>query len=549
MVRYLAQPSFLSGLLAISTLAWMAPVGDQPALAQTGPHSCSLLTSAQSTPQGFGAVYNLFSAARELLLNVECGSSSSATLTVGNGQQTLYIYRFAYEWIDNQWKQIALSGSQLAGNEWYIGTASASLFRSQQQLSENNFVVAYTCSWVNNTWKCGCRDQHCSTNFWQLQGFTQRASSEGSSAVGSGSKIPAATRTVNVSNPSQLSSAILNAQPGDHIILANGTYSGFTISRSGRSSEPIVIRGANLHGAKLTGGITVSGDFVWIVGMDLGDNTLSVEGNDNRVTRNLLTAAEIDVTSSARRAEIDHNELRGGNTSDNKKKHGVDIAQPCGSSLNHHVYRNYFHDSTGGSDRNVIVAGNLGGQFCSISNSIVEYNLIENWEHGSCLSTKGGGTTFQFNTCSGNRNEGPRVRQGDENKFIANWIESRNGLRIYRYGNVVIGNRFIGGPLRISSGNCDAKPDEQVTKVCDEGYVPATNTLVVGNVGPIEVGFNFSGYDTMPARSTRIEAHDGSMKFGKHVGTTQAATTNRIVPEAFKLLPSQVGPNAPTAPK
>jgi hypothetical protein len=52
------------------------------------------------------------------------------------------------------------------------------------------------------------------------------------------------TRLVSVSSSSQLSSAISNAQPGDQIRLAAGTYSGIrNITRSGTQSRPIVLCG------------------------------------------------------------------------------------------------------------------------------------------------------------------------------------------------------------------------------------------------------------------------------------------------------------------
>jgi hypothetical protein len=180
MLRDLVHAWRFSGMLLVLALAGTGTVADQPALAQTGApspspgstsHPCHLLTSAQSVPDGHGAAYNVFSVAKELLLEVECGSSSNATLTVGNGQNTTYIYRVAYEWINGAWKEIALSGPERAASDWYVGTATANLMRSQAQLAGDNFVVAYTCLWQNNAWKCGCRDSSCSQAYWQLQAF------------------------------------------------------------------------------------------------------------------------------------------------------------------------------------------------------------------------------------------------------------------------------------------------------------------------------------------------------------------------------------------
>jgi hypothetical protein len=66
------------------------------------------------------------------------------------------------------------------------------------------------------------------------------------------------TRLVPISTASQLSSAITNAQPGDLIQLAPGTYSGsWTASRSGTATKPVVLCGprtAVLNGGSLTNG-------------------------------------------------------------------------------------------------------------------------------------------------------------------------------------------------------------------------------------------------------------------------------------------------------
>lgn len=61
----------------------------------------------------------------------------------------------------------------------------------------------------------------------------------------------AATCTVNVSSAAQLTAALANAQPGDTIKLANGTYKGqFKATANGSSAAPITVTGGS--GAVLT---------------------------------------------------------------------------------------------------------------------------------------------------------------------------------------------------------------------------------------------------------------------------------------------------------
>jgi hypothetical protein len=76
--------------------------------------------------------------------------------------------------------------------------------------------------------------------------------------------LPSAGRVVNVSSSSALSSALSNAQPGDRIVLAPGTYSGnksFS-NRSGTQSQPIVLCGP--RSAVITGDIRPTGIRYWI---------------------------------------------------------------------------------------------------------------------------------------------------------------------------------------------------------------------------------------------------------------------------------------------
>ena len=60
---------------------------------------------------------------------------------------------------------------------------------------------------------------------------------------------PAPLRTVNVSSSSALTTALGNALPGDHIILADGAYSIAKVTgKSGTEANPIVVKAANRLG-------------------------------------------------------------------------------------------------------------------------------------------------------------------------------------------------------------------------------------------------------------------------------------------------------------
>ena len=123
------------------------------------------LVSGTTIPQGYGASYNLFTSTKELLVQASC-SGTTATLTLGSPQT--YTYKTAYTWNSSTatWKPHTLTCTGTpASSAWCIGTATA-----QTTLTENpTALLGYACSWVNNAWKCGCRDTTCTTSSWQMQ--------------------------------------------------------------------------------------------------------------------------------------------------------------------------------------------------------------------------------------------------------------------------------------------------------------------------------------------------------------------------------------------
>jgi hypothetical protein len=71
-------------------------------------------------------------------------------------------------------------------------------------------------------------------------------------------KIASVLRVVNVSTGGQLTNALANAQPGDSIVLANGTYSGhFVMAVNGTVTNPVILQGG--RNAILDGGDTNTG--------------------------------------------------------------------------------------------------------------------------------------------------------------------------------------------------------------------------------------------------------------------------------------------------
>ena len=94
---------------------------------------------------------------------------------------------------------------------------------------------------------------------------------------------PANATTINVSNASEFSSALSNAQPGHVIVLQPGNYVGtFQINNSGTSSNPIFIRGADRTGSVIQGSPTSgTGSFLRIYGSYVTVENLTIENTGN----------------------------------------------------------------------------------------------------------------------------------------------------------------------------------------------------------------------------------------------------------------------------
>lgn len=264
---------------------------------------CNGYQSGTTPPAGYAAAWNVLSSGRELLLTGTCdfGANTSVS-TVGTGASNQYVYKMRYYYAPNQsqWVETTLNGTFAPGsNDWLAGKGT---LNATAPTIETLYWVGYVCQWQadSSTWKCGCRDAACATNYWSLQTMVNPnigSGASGGSAGGNntgGGNLPSATRTVNVASAAQLTTALNNAQPGDHIVLANGSYNGFTVEKSGTSVKPIVIRAANVLGAKV-GNVTINGNYVWVMGMNAGGSYFLINGSYARFSRNYLKSGSIAV--------------------------------------------------------------------------------------------------------------------------------------------------------------------------------------------------------------------------------------------------------------
>jgi hypothetical protein len=147
-----------------------------PSGKSTGSSGCNSLNSTIPLFQGYAAAFNVFSSGKELLLTADC-SSSQPKITIGSDNPNILVYNKGYKTSGTSWTPLTLTceGQSISDNNgitWCKGMGTATLGESDA------WFAAYTCQQISGLWKCGCRDQACTTTsttrtggLWQLQGI------------------------------------------------------------------------------------------------------------------------------------------------------------------------------------------------------------------------------------------------------------------------------------------------------------------------------------------------------------------------------------------
>ena len=199
---------------------------------------------------------------------------------------------------------------------------------------------------------------------------------------------PHGSHQVAVSTEAQLREAIGNAQPGDEIILAAGTYrlsQQLWIDKQGTANNPIIIRSAgDKYSAKLTGspeeGINIGEGSAYIVidGLEvygMGDNNIHVQNAHNITLQNIKShdaGSDGDVikVNQANHIVVQNNELarsgaRPGCPGENCWQELIDFVDTDDSTIRDNVMTD-FGNLAGyvkGGSTNVEITGNtISGQ-------------------------------------------------------------------------------------------------------------------------------------------------------------------------------------------
>lgn len=345
---------------------------------------------------------------------------------------------------------------------------------------------------------------------------------------GGGDDIPAPLRTVNVSSVSALQTAINNAQAGDHIVLANGTYSlssSISVnSENGTAANPIVVKAASVLGVSFTGtgSFNVTGSsriiiqgfrFTGSTGSG-GSSGLNIkDSNFVRVTRNYFQMSDSTkaywtyITGTGNDHRIDHNEYA------NKPTEGCFIvvygtSSPYNMSLRVRIDNNYLHHQT--------FSGSNGGEAIRFGDSnrqnidafgIIERNLFEsNTGDVEVISVKSSSNIIRYNTLRDNVGS-IVLRHGDDNKVEGNFLlDGENGIRFYGDNHKIINNYFSGNSglgvrstLGIGNGNTADAANGNTGYDQPNNNIVAFNTLVANTT---HVVFGLEGSSSYPPRDT-----------------------------------------------
>ena len=292
-----------------------------------------------------------------------------------------------------------------------------------------------------------------------------------------------------VSSVSEFNSALSQVQPGDSIVLANGTYTNqefeFDPNNNGTAALPITFR-AETPGQVLLNGssrLFISGDWLVVDGLNFEGGSLSdnsvvefrAKNNSGEATNSRFTNSQIkDYNPSSESTRyfwvslygsnnrVDHNTFSGQNHS------GVTVVvwRDSAAPDYHLIDNNHFVDRPESStNANGFETIRIGTSTESLSDSFttVEHNLFERTDGEiEIISVKAGSNTIRYNTFLESAGT-LTLRHGNNNVvegnfFIGNAKEGSGGVRVVGEGHNVVNNYFegldgrAGGAISIAAG-------------------------------------------------------------------------------------------------
>jgi len=345
--------------------------------------------------------------------------------------------------------------------------------------------------------------------------------------------LPTKAATINVSNNAQLAAAVANANPGDVIVLANGSYSGLTISTQGTAASPIEIRAANkgqavfnsgtvyLQGASyttLTGlKITTSGTTMTIDGKSRKVGVFLEDCNYCRVSSSTFqmnasgTTEWLLIGGNSNYNRVDYNEFgpntQGGHyimtlgestipgvTPPSDRTNWANYQSPYNPNMarNTQIDHNYFRDNTGGE---TICIGCIGmtGDYQDLY-TVIEHNLFSNCDgDAEIVALKGSNNTIRYNTILTSKGM-LSSRAGNKNSIHGNFMLQGNksgagGIKFYEKDHKIYNNYIEGAseyPILFGAGDSYTSSNFSHAQVFRATVV--NNTIVNANNRPVIIG-------------------------------------------------------------
>jgi hypothetical protein len=392
--------------------------------------------------------------------------------------------------------------------------------------------------------------------------------------------LPPCKRTVAVASTGELGTAITGAQPGDCIVMADGSYTFPTITKTATEEAPIVIRAANRGKAVVASGVIhlLSSEHVVVEGLDVtsngaastflngGSNGMLIAFTDSRHCR--LTRCRIHPSggvverdwivisgAEAHHNRVDHNDLGPVNALANMLVvEGTGREEPLTIgkvSQYNRIDHNHFHDvnNTGGNNWESMRIGR-SWQGPTEGFNVIEYNLLTRATGDpETISLKSSANIVRYNTLRATSGE-ITIRHGNKNQVYGNYMladgnGSARGMRIlgadHRIFNNYIENITSTAGIFLRGGSDPAEDESGAefyrvyrthivnnTLVGGRGItigsdgLPPLNCVVANNIVQNTTGAAIT--DT--GEGTKIE---GNILFPMGGGTPGVAAGNRVI--------------------
>lgn len=352
----------------------------------------------------------------------------------------------------------------------------------------------------------------------------------------------ASAATINVSSASALQTAINNANAGDIIILANGTYLNSTLSIS---TSNITVKAATPGGVFWNSDsspanpansgvdrITISGDFITFSGFqftagDIGTGIIVQVTGDHNVLTQLNFSSYFAQKYIRIKDGSQYNEV----TYCNIEKKPAAAASGCTIQINlsatvpgyHKIrycsFQNFF--GTGADFGNEPIRIGLSTENDYNSRSIVEYCYFNNTGLGDSesISIKSKENAIRFCTFTNQQNAMLTFRNGDNNIAYSNFFINAGGIRVKEANNIYCYNNYffnsgVGSSANAVSLQYVAPVGLRISNLVNINFIH--NTFV--NSGTIDLGGVGATTNTW-ANSIFLNS-SGSIFINENTGTT-----------------------------